>query len=318
MWRFFVTPLALLLSGGSVHAVVLPDDVQASLNQRYDAFVGVAGFTKVAPSELQKGWYTPSRFPDRATDSIVRPDAGINAATKALMLLESQEPSLPHARYRVTYRLDNAPDFSGYANAYVEVTRFNLGPARRADVANSTPVGVPMAPAEYFGVGPNVSWRFVMGWHQGGVADVVRASRRTLSLVQAKAMDCLGVPCPALENPQGPTGEWQQVTPPPVKPAAYLGEVNGIATAARVSEMLYRHASAGQDQIEALATHAEKPQLSFVISMNVDGQDYSADGLLHQQLLLDDAISDIWTRRRDAGSGTVEWQQYVEHHPGRN
>ncbi len=318
MWRFFGTSLALVFLAGSACAVVLPDDVQAKLSKRYDAFIGVEGFTKIASSGLLDDWYIPTRFPDQSTDSIARPDTGINAATKALMLLESRESPLPHVRYLITYRLDNAPDFDGYANAYVEVTRFNLGPVRRVDVADSTPKGVPIAPAEYFGVGPSVSWRFVMGWHQGGVADIVRASRRTLTPAQAKIMDCLGSPCLALENPNGPAGDWQPMATPPTKPAAYVTQTNGIATAARASEMLYRHASAGQEQIEALATHGTKPQLTFVISMNVEGQDYSSDGLLHQQLILDDAISDIWTRRRDAGPDTVDWQQHVEYYPGRH
>ena len=318
MWRFLVTAPALVLLAGSVHAVVLPDAMQATLNKRYEAFVGVDGFTKVEPSRLEQGWYTHSRFPSPAPTTIEPADAGVNAATKALMLLESQEGPLPHVRYRITYRLDNAPDFAGYANAYVEVTRFNLGPTIRADVVDSTPGGVPVAPAEAFGVGPSVSWRFVMGWHQSRVADVVYASRRILTPAQTKGMDCLGAPCMALESPNGPAGEWQHAATPSEKPAAYVVQTHGISTAARVSELLYRHASAGQDRIEALSMHAAKPQLTFVISMNIEGQDDSADGLLHQQLLLDDAISDIWTRRRDAGRDTIQWRQHLEYHPGRH
>lgn len=317
MRRFLTITLALTLQAGLAQAVVLPDDVQKALTQRYDAFVNADGFATIDPTELWQDWYTRARFPHQDTHTFESPDAGINAATRALMLLEGEEPPLPHARYRITYRLDNAPDFGGYPNAYVEVTRFNLGPTIRADVADSTPKGVPIAPAERFGVGSSVSWRFVMGWRQGRVADVVHASRRMLSDAQTKTMDCLGAPCMARENPRGPAGEWQQITPPPMEPAAYVTQANEVSTAARISELLYRHASAGQDQIEALPTHAAKPQLVFVISMNIEGQDRTADGLLHQQLLRDDAVSDIWTRRRDAGSPTVEWREHVEHYPGR-
>jgi hypothetical protein len=131
--------LALLFQAVSAHAVVLPDDIQATLTRRYDAFVSAYRLTKIAPSRLRQDWYTRSRFPDPDTTTIERADAGINAATKALMLLESQEPPLPYARYRLIYRLDNAPDFSGYANAYVEVTRFNLGPVIHADTVASAP-----------------------------------------------------------------------------------------------------------------------------------------------------------------------------------
>lgn len=314
--------LALSLPVGSALAVVLPDDVQTALNQRYDAFVDTPGFTTIELTDFRPNWddwYTHSRFPhENPRGHFAVPDAGINAATRALMLLESKEKPLPHARYRIIYRLDNAPDFGGYPNAYVEVTRFNLGPAIRADVADSTPKGVPVAPPKHFGLGPSVSWRFVMGWQQGGVAAVIRASRSALSAGQAKAVGCLGTPCMALENPRGPAGEWKQITPPSPQPVAYVSEANGVSTAARISELLYRHASAGRAHIEALPMHADTPQLIFVISMNIEGQDHTADGLLHQQLLRDDAVSDIWTRRRDAGRDTVEWREYVEYHPGRS
>lgn len=318
MLRFVVAPLALAFAVGPAHAVVVPEDIQAVLNQRYDEFVSAPGFSEVGSSTLLEDWDTPTRFPNRDANSIWGSDARINAATKALMLVEGQEPSLPHVRYRITYRLDNAPNFGRYANAYVEVTRFNLGPVRQADVVESTLAGVPVAPAESFGVGPSVSWRFVMGSIQGHLAHVVSVSRRTLSSDEAKAFDCLGTSCMALESPQGPAGEWRHIEPPTVEPAVYVAQLNGVATAARISELLYRHASGGQEQIEALSTHAEEPQLTLVISMDVDGQDYAGDGLLHRQLLLDDAVSDIWAHRRDTRGDTVEWRQYVEYHPGRN
>ncbi len=279
MRHFLATSLALLFLAGPVYAVVLPDDMRAALEQRYDTFVIAPGFTEVESPALLEDWDTDTRFPNRDPDSFERSDAGINAATKALMLLLSQEPLLPHARYRITYRLDSVPDFGGYTNAYVEVTRFNLGPVRRVDVADSTPQGVPIAPAEHFGIGPSVSWRFVMGWHQSRSADVVRASRSVLSAAQAEAMDCLGAPCMAMESPQGPGGEWQPATAPSIKPATYIAQENGMATAARICELLYRDASAGQDQLEALPMHAAEPQLTFVISMNIEGQDYATDGL---------------------------------------
>lgn len=318
MQRFLVTPFALAFVVASAHAVVLPDDVQAALNQRYAAFVSVEGFSKVDPVRLLKDWDTPARFPHRTTNAVFGSDARINAATRALMLLESREPPLPHVRYRITYRLDNAPDFDGYANAYVEVTRFNLGPVRRADVVEAAPAGVPVAPAEHFGTGPSVSWRFVMGSIQGRLADVIRASRRALSVAEARAMDCLGTPCMTWVSPPGPAGEWRQIEAPAVEPAAYVAQADGIATAARISELLYRQASGGQETIEPLAMHAAEPQLTFVISMDVDGQDHAADGLLHQQWLFDDAISSIWTQRRDAGPGAVQWRQHLQYHPGRD
>ena len=318
MFRLLVTPLVLVFVAVSAHAVVLPDVVQTALDKRYAEFVSIDGFSKVDPSRLLKDWDTPARFPHRTGNSIFGSDAKINGATKALMLLQSQEPALPHVRYRITYRRDNAPDFGGYANAYVEVTRFNLGPVRRTDVVESTPAGVPVAPAEYFGIGPSVSWRFVMGSIQGQLADVVKASRRVLSSADAKAMDCLGTPCMSLRTVVGPTSDWKPMKTPTVAPSTFVAQAHGVATAAWISELLYKQGSAGQDQIEALSMHASQPQLTFVISMAVDGQDQSADGLLHQQLLMDDAVSGMWTERRDAGPDSVQWRQKIDYHPGRH
>ncbi len=320
MLRMLSIMLALIVFLGSAHAVVLPKAIQAALDERYETYVGAPGFTEVKSFPWLEDWNNSARFPNRDPDAheFARPDSGLNAATKALMVLESQEPPLPHVRYRITYRLDNAPDFGGYTNAYVEVTRFNLGPTRRADAVESTPEGVPVAPPDYFGIGPSVSWRFVMGWHQSSAADVVRASRKVLSPAQAEAMDCLGAPCMDMKSPSGPDGQWRATTPPDAKVATYVAINDGSSTAARVSDLLYRHASAGQDRIEALPMHDATPQLTFVISMHVEGQDDAVDGLLHQQLLQDDAVSDIWTRRREAGVDTVEWRQHLEYYPGRN
>ncbi len=291
MLRSIVTSLVLVLLAGSAHAVVLPDDVQAALDKRYEAFVSPPVYTKVAPGKLDQDWWTPARFPNPRPDTIFPADAGINAATKALMLVESQEPALPHVRYRITYRLDNAPDFGSYANAYVEVTRFNLGPVRLAETVDSTPEDVPVAPPEEFGIGPSVSWRFVMGWVQGGTAFAIHASRSELSPAQAEVIDCLGAPCMALRSARGPGGQ---------------------------DAKWYQHASGDQGQIEALNTHAAEPQLIFVISMNVEGQDPIPTALLHQQLLRDDAVSDIWTRVGGYDADALEWQEYTKHWPGRN
>lgn len=303
---------------GAAHAVVLSDAAGDKLTQRYDSFVDVAGFERVVPSVVLDSWYTRKQFPDPDTTSACGIDAGINGATKALMLVDSQEPPLPHVRYRITYRLEEWPDLGGETGIFVEVTRFNLGPALRADVQATVPKGVPVAPRAEFGVGPSVSWRFVMRAMQCRFRDVVRAARRKLSDAQAQAMDCLGVSCLATTNPTGPDGDWPETRPPPMKPAPYVTLAHGVSTAARISELLYRHASHGKDNIEPLRVHGDTPQLTFVISMNTTGQDDTADALLHQGLLRDDAVSGIWTRRRDAGGDAVKWRQRIQRRSGRD
>ncbi len=85
MSRSFAIPFVLLALTGSAHAVVVPEDVQVALDQRYEAFVSPPVYAEVAPDKLDEGWWTPERFPNPKADTIFPEDAGINAATKALI-----------------------------------------------------------------------------------------------------------------------------------------------------------------------------------------------------------------------------------------
>lgn len=310
-----VALLANLLAMPAV-AVVLPDDVQEKLEQNYDAFVGAESFERVGSATVSDGFYSRQRFPDPDTTTARGVDAELNPVTKALMLVNSYEPALPRVRYRITFRLNETPNFGGYRTSNVEVTRFNLGPRLYAETVASTPKGVPVSKAD-FGVGPSVSWRFVMRARQGFLI-MPRVARRVLTEAQAQAIDCLGVSCLATTNPTGPRGDWQKTRPPRMKPAPYRALEHGRSTAPRIAALLYRKAGDGKRNMEALPRYGEKPQLTFVISMGIEGNEYLADGLLHQGLLRDDAISDIWTHRPDWGQESVEWRELTEHWPGRN
>ncbi|HET7411209.1 MAG TPA: hypothetical protein VFJ18_00995, partial [Pararhizobium sp.] len=206
-------------------------------------------------------------------------------------------------------------DFADVRYAYVEITRFNLGPAVRNDVigaygAENT------APEEVFGIGPHVSWRFVTGSIMGMRASVVRASRKELSDQEARAADCLGVPCLSLDVPEGPSGKWQTISPTDFEPPAYRETGGGMPGPARIADYLFSHATRnGEDPAEG--DFADRPQMIFVISMNIAGQEQTALGLLHQPRLMDDAISDIWTQRLQVGSDLVEWRELTVHRPGR-
>src|SRR5690606_11537866 len=112
-----------------------------------------------------------------------------------------------HARYRVTYQLTSAADDPDLTRSYVEVTRFNLGPAFRESLVDSVPAEHLAGPEE-FGVGPDVSWRFEMSPMRAMTAGIDRASRKELSAAEAAAMDCFGMPCNELASAEGPPGAW--------------------------------------------------------------------------------------------------------------
>src|SRR5699024_3742614 len=68
----------------------------------------------------------------------------------------------------------------------------------------------------------------------------------------------------------------------------------------------------------AYGNFADKPQMVFVISKDIDGQDRTLNGLLQQPHLMDDAISAIWTRRLQATPDAIEWRTLAVPRPGRS
>lgn len=304
------------LGASAAWAVVLPEPIVNELDQRFDAFVLANGFVQIDTASLiDEDWYTEARFPQMGA-SVMRPDSMIDPVTRAILLFESQEAPLPHVRYRITYRLSvAAPDYPDVRHAYVEVTRFNLGPLIRKEVAAAYG-SEHVAPAEIFGVGPHVSWRFVTGSVMGMAANIVRASRKEMTASETRAADCFGVPCLSREPVDGPPGGWQPVTPPDFEPAIYSAMNAGMPGPARIADYLFAYAA--EDGHEpAYGAMANQPQIIFVISMNVVGQERTASGITHQPRLPDDAISEIWTQRRQVGSDFVEWRRLIVPHLAR-
>lgn len=264
-------------------------------------FVQAADHTQFNADNLADSrYYTAATFPNAtaAHTSIGLPDAGLDALTRAVLLVHAYEAPLPHARYRVEYSMNVSPDVPEARQDYVEVRRYNLGPARRADLQASTPANHLADPQE-FGVEPHVSWRFVMSPVMGFQAALTHASRTEIPDSQAQADDCLGVSCLALADPTGPERGWQAVPSPQLEPALYAERSNwGVATPARVMQELWS-SIAGQG-MDPLPYQPGQAAFQFVISSNTDGQQAAVVGLARQSVVLDSAVSEIWTQRFEA------------------
>jgi Ca-activated chloride channel family protein len=300
---------ALLLQAAG--AAVLPDAASEVLQERADAFVHAAGFTEADPEALQEQLRADDRlWSDAAASSVFLPDADLDPLAKAVLLVESQEVPLQHYRYLLTYLLRAAsPDHPDITHSYVEVTRFNLGPARHAEVVSAA--GEHAAPAGEFGVGPDVSWRFVFHSIMGQRSDVFAASRHELTAGEAADRDCLGEPCLSLAEPVLPDGEFPNADTPAFDDSSvYASRVHegGVALPVRVAaEMFSAVTSHG---FEAAMDDSTEPQLTLVISHNVSGQDENGFALLRQGRILDHAISEIWLQRSEvSGADLADWNQ---------
>lgn len=256
-------------------------------------YTGAPGFSAVdVEAVASSGYYSAERFPGQG-GSVFRPDADLAPPVRALLLVEHHEGLLPHARYRVSWHVAADAQVPGGQVDYVEVQRFNLGPARHEDLRASVPEEH-LADVSEFGVGPDVAWRFVMAPLQGMRAGVRDAARMELSAAQTDAADCLGAPCGALQGPAEPDGEWfaRDVSVPS---AGYVTQSGtGGPHPARVAEDLV--AALGEEADRATPFNAEAPRFLFVISANAEGQALATTALARNAMVFDDDIGTIWAR----------------------
>lgn len=307
--------LALSLAP-EARARVLPAPVQQALDDAVAAFAGAPGYSSVAPDTITgEGWWTVARFP-HAAESVMPPDGMLSPVVKAVLMLEKQEPPLEHARYRITWRrVAPAADEPGVYADLVEIARFNLGPGLRDQLAASVPPER-LAPPDAFGTGPDVIWHFAMTPIQGIAAHLVAAGRRVLPPEEAAQERCFDTACTA-PAPVAVTGAaWEPVAPADPFEADYATDGRGDGGVALAADALLHRAGLGLDTMAAPA-EAEHP-VDLVISRNAAGQERNVVAILHEGQVRDDAISDIWLRRREAGPDTVDWSGWVEHWPGRN
>src|SRR5690606_6603798 len=135
--------------------------------------------------------------------------------TKAVLLLENAEGALPRSRHHMTVRVlqvEASPAGGPEPMLFVQLDRYNLGPAVRAELAES--LGEEhVAPAAEFGEGPSVSWRFVMHQVMGQNAALVAAARLELAPETAAVTACLGAPCLQAHGVTEELAIWHELEP---------------------------------------------------------------------------------------------------------
>lgn len=295
-----------------VHGEEYTQQVEATQAQFFDA----DGFVIDEDIDQWFGddWYSAERFPDQNGSAMFMPDAEMSAAQKAVLLLDYLEGSLPHARYRVRFGTD-FPYVEGEVStpwAYVEVARFNLGPAKREELSQYADT---VAAAEEFGVGPHVVRRFVFTPIQGQQAHLVQAARAELDDEQAQAEQCFGQSCLSLDEIIGTVGNWEEVSAPP----AELVVVTEAAAAPRnqtpdevAAELVGSHIGPEYGEIVE-SVQAPEPFLELVISKNIEGQELAITAVSQQGHVMDDAIAGVWFRRLQVAGMDPHWERLLQH-----
>jgi hypothetical protein len=298
---------AVALVVGVAQAVILPEGNAMRQEAEAQAFVQTTGYTLVNVDTLSdKEYYSKNIFPDLHAAAMSMPDAGLDPVTKAVLQLDSREKPLPHARYRITYNMGYFPGAPEVQRTSVEVARFNMGPAVRAGLQGSVPAEN-LADPQAFGIGPHVSWRFVMAPRMGMTAEIIGASRKVVPSGLAGILDCLGTPCLSPANPEGPSGKWRTVAPPSVDRPTYRHRAGELERPPRVAQELL--ALAAPHGVEVAPYRPGSPRMVFVISLNVGGQEEQVHGLLHDAFVMDDAVSSVWTQRLQVSGVPVEFSQ---------
>lgn len=267
-----------------------------------DAWVSAPGFEAVDVGTIAgDAYYTPARFPTLGASPFL-PDSALAAPVRAVLLVDQLEGLLPHARYRVEWQVVQDAEMPERMLHQVQVERFNLGPARHADVRQYVDEEH-LAPVESFGEGPHVAWRFTMAPHQGMRAGLVEASRRLMDEGRAAAADCLGARCLQLEAATGPDAPgWhpREVAPPS---AGYRAYTDSGPVPARVMDDLV---AAIGEEAEMPVAAAKAPRFVFVISSNVEGQELLTTALGRDSVVMDDAIGAVWIRWSQVADAAAE------------
>lgn len=187
----------------------------AAVDDTAAAYVAADGYVPVEPADLETELAPRLAMPADMASSDV---SAVEAALLLVDLAEALRPEagfIPRLRYVVRVGIEA---IDGIELSFVEVERYNLGPAIRLETVAAYGEENTAAP-DAFGVGPHVAWRFVTQPAAKSSALLLAAGRKEISEDEAMGRNCLPRPCLSLA-PLDDLADWLLVedgndTPPP-------------------------------------------------------------------------------------------------------
>lgn len=238
------------------------------------------------------------------TDSVFLVDADLGPLSKALLVVLNEEPMIPHARYRLRYAQANVtPEASPpLIVELVEVSRFNLGPARHAELVEILGEEQ-VASVDAFGQASDVSWRLITRPIMGQVADITYAARRELP--EDSAEKCLGLSCQTIESLNDAVRDWPELEPAefPFKPQQMelsLLQAGLEQLGLRQRDEQGRTSWRVPEWPESVTPGEPFIEVSLERGM---GQDDALDLVIHHDQLMDDHTRALWERLVILGTG---------------
>ena len=233
---------------------------------------------------------------------------------QAVLLLEARDGVLPHARYRLRYGAESMPNPPGADPVmvnFMQIDRFNLGPAHHAELVRSAGADVTVPPVSEFGAGPHVSWRIVSAPIQAHVSNLNAASRAEFGDPDAEGARCLDIDClslaPASEAVPQPWTEMTGMSGPTQRvyetirddahsPAALMEVLLAQSFLTEPDGTRWR----GPETREGVAF--AQPFIEVVIETGL-GQDAGAEAVMRDANLMDDELAMLWWRASSVASG---------------
>lgn len=266
-------------------------------NGTTQAFVSQDGFTPTDPDTTWQAVNAALAASD--TLSALSPAANLGPMPLAVFAVEAIEPALERTRYRLRYGVrwtQQPPAADPVPFSYIEVIRFNLGPAIRQELVQV--LGEEnVADAGQFGTGPHLGWRFVTRPLMGNRAMIMAAGRREFTDAAARNKTCFQTPCITTASTIESAAPWSDPAPDNTHKAS-TARRDGMdpMSAAHAIQILL-------GPIDSLETPPPSPGQSHpewlieaVVERNL-GQDDGLDAAYRHGGLMDDSVKAIWERR---------------------